>query len=60
MSAYHPDGPHALARPALTAEDLDLYAAKFFPHLLPAHRLALIRELLGAPASRRLPEPTDH
>lgn len=45
MSAYHPDGPHALARPSLTPEDWQLYAEKFFPHLLPTHREAMIRDI---------------
>ena len=42
MSAHDPQ--HVAA--TLAAEDLALYAEKFFPHILPQHRSALIRELL--------------
>lgn len=45
MSAHHPDGPHATARPTISPEDLAFYAEKFFPHLPLAQRLARIREL---------------
>jgi hypothetical protein len=65
MSAYHPDGPHAAARPTLTAEDLDLYAAKFFPNASPADRLAMVRKLLGGTGDSPVlfgdsPNSTDH
>ena len=41
----------------MTAADWQLYAESFFPHLLPGHRQAMVRDLLADALAT--PEPVE-